>query len=255
MNNFTQEITIIIVLYKENITLVTQCLEKIKNFKIIIVDNAGNKILKKTIEEKFKIYKYILNKKNCGFSKAANQAIKECDTEYIMNLQADCLISDKAISILLKSHKNYDNCFITSPTFYDKNSKLTYNAGVLPEKDHRKDILNLEGDTCVQTVLGSTMLFKKEDILKIGLFDENFFLYYVDFDLCRRVIKNNKTIIQIYDAKVQHSHGEIKVKSALRRNFIRNYNFTYDELYYFFKINKHKEIYSKLKKKIAQLLF
>ena len=74
-------------------------------------------------------------------------------------------------------------------------------------------------------------------------------------ELIPEYIHNNKTIIQIYDAKVQHSHGEIKVKSALRRNFIRNYNFTYDELYYFFKINKHKEIYSKLKKKLPNYFF
>ena len=70
------EITIIIVLYEEKANLIFQCLENIKNFKIIIVDNAGNISLKKKIEEKFKIYKYILNKKNCGYTKAANQAIK-----------------------------------------------------------------------------------------------------------------------------------------------------------------------------------
>ena len=41
----------------------------IKNFKIIIVDNAGNISLEKKIKEKYKIYKYFLNKKNYGFSK------------------------------------------------------------------------------------------------------------------------------------------------------------------------------------------
>ena len=71
------EITIIIVLYEEKINLVFQCLENIKNFKIIIVDNAGNISLKKKVEEKFRIYKYILNKKNYGYTKAANQAIRQ----------------------------------------------------------------------------------------------------------------------------------------------------------------------------------
>ena len=229
-------------------------MESIRNFKIIIVDNAGNISLERKIKEKYKIYKYFLNKKNYGFSKAANKAITECDTEYILNLQADCLISNEEILKLLQSHKKYENCFITSLTFYNKDSKLSYNAGVLPEKNNERYILNLEGDVCVETVLGSTILFKKKDILELGLFDENFFLYYVDFELCRRIIKNKKTIIQIFDAKVQHEHGQIKVKNVLKKIFIRNYNFTFDELYYFYKINEHFKIFENLKKKIPNYI-
>ena len=254
MNTSVNEITIIIVLYEEKTNLIFRCLENIKNYKIIIIDNAGNISLKKQVEEKFKIYKYILNKKNLGFSKAANQGIRQCDTEYVLFLGADCLISNKDISILLKSHKKYENCFITSPTYYDKESNLSYNAGYLPEKNSKKDILNLEGDICVETVLGSIILFKKKDILELGLFDENFFLYYLDFELCRRIINRKKSIIQIFDTKAQHVHGQLKVKNLLKRIFIRNYHFTFDELYYFFKINKHSEIFNKLKKKLPNYI-
>ena len=250
MNTPINEITIIIVLYEEKTNLVFRCLENIKNFKIIIVDNAGNISLKNKIEEKFKIYKYILNKKNYGYTKAANQAIKQCNTEYILMFQADGLISSKDITILLESHKKYENCFITSPTYYDEDSKLSYSSGYLPEKNSKKDILNLEGDICVEAVLGSIILFKKKDIIELGLFDENFFLYYLDFELCRRIINRKKSIIQIFDAKAQHVHGQLKVKNLLKRIFIRNYHFTFDELYYFFKINKHSEIFNKLKKKL-----
>ena len=49
-----KEITVVIVLYEEKLDLVFRCLEGIKNFKIIIVDNAGNISLKKKVEEKFK---------------------------------------------------------------------------------------------------------------------------------------------------------------------------------------------------------
>jgi len=254
MNTPINEITIIIVLYEEKTNLVFRCLENIKNFKIIIVDNAGNISLKNKIEEKFKIYKYILNKKNYGYTKAANQAIKQCNTEYILMFQADGLISSKDITILLESHKKYENCFITSPTYYDEDSKLSYSSGYLPEKNSKKDILNLEGDICVEAVLGSIILFKKKDIIELGLFDENFFLYYLDFELCRRIINRKKSIIQIFDTKAQHVHGQLKVKNLLKRIFIRNYHFTFDELYYFFKINKHSEIFNKLKKKLPNYI-
>ncbi len=248
------EITVIVVLYEEKISLISQCLENIKNFKIIIVDNAGNISLKRKVEEKFRIYKYILNKKNYGYTKAANQAIKQCDTEYILMFQADALISNKDILILLESHKKYEDCFITSPTYYDEESKVSYNGGCLPEKNLKMDVLNLEGDVCVETVLGSVVLFKKKDIFEIGLFDENFFFYFLDFELCRRIANIKKSIIQIFNAKVQHVHGQIKVKNTLKKTFIRNYNFTFDELYYFFKINKHSEIFRNLKKKLPNYI-
>ncbi len=114
--------------------------------------------------------------------------------------------------------------------------------------------MNLEGDVCVEAVLGAIVLFKKKDILELGLFDENFFLYYLDFELCRRIINKKKSIIQIFDSKVQHVHGHLKMKYLLKRIFIRNYNFTFDELYYFFKINKHSEKVKKLKKKIPKYI-
>ena len=255
MNTPINEITIIIVLYEEETNLVLQCLENIKDFKIIIVDNAGNKLLKKVVEKKFEIYKYVLNEKNLDLPKGFNQAVELCDTEYILNLQADCLISNKDISILLKSHKEYDNCFIASPTFYDKELKLTYNGGSLPEKHYKKDVLNLEGDVCVETILLSAILFKKKDIFELGLLDENFLGYYVDTELCRRVINKGGSIIQVFDAKAQHLHGQLKIKNYLKRTFVRNYYYTFDELYYFFKINKHSEILKKLKKKLPNYIF
>jgi hypothetical protein len=59
-----EEITIVIVLYRESIDLLSECLKNIKGFKVIIIDNAYDKELKNQIEKKFQIYKYILNKKN-----------------------------------------------------------------------------------------------------------------------------------------------------------------------------------------------
>ena len=112
----------------------------------------------------------------------------------------------------------------------------------------------MEGDICVEAVLGSIILFKKKDIIELGLFDENFFLYYLYFELCRRIINRKKSIIQIFDTKAQHVHGQLKVKNLLKRIFIRNYHFTFDELYYFFKINKHSEIFNKLKKKLPNYI-
>jgi GT2 family glycosyltransferase len=248
--NIFEEITIVIVLYKESINLLSKCLDSIKNFKVIIIDNACDKKLKNEVEKKYKIYKYILNKKNIGFSSGINQGIKESNTQYILIHAADCIISSRDINTLLESHQKYKNCFCTSPTFYDENQKLTYNGDSFYEKKESYEPINLEGDICVDMVITTTVLFKKKDIEEIGLLDENFFLYFDDVDLCRTIKQKKQSIIQVFNAKAQHSHGIIKVNNFFKKIFIRNYHFTFDELYYFYKVNKHSNILKKLEKKI-----
>ena len=63
MNFVSNDLTIILVLYEEKDDLVFKCLENIKNFKIIIIDNANNHNLKIKIEKYFHIEKYVLNRK------------------------------------------------------------------------------------------------------------------------------------------------------------------------------------------------
>ena len=63
-----------------------------------------------------------------------------------------------------------------------------------------------------------------------------------------------KSVIQVFDAKTQHIHGQLKVRNLLKRVFIRNYYFTYDELYYYFKTNKYHEKLKYLKKKLPNYI-
>ena len=81
MNNLT-EITICMVLYDESEEIILKTLEKIKNFKIIIIDNKGDKKLKKKITSKFNISTYYLSNTNLGFSKGFNKAISFCETRF-----------------------------------------------------------------------------------------------------------------------------------------------------------------------------
>ena len=249
-----QKLSILIILYEEKLEIISKCLEKIKDFKIIIIDNANNKSLKDEIIKKFKIYKYFLNKKNIGFSKAANQGIQSCDTEYLLFLGADCLITYSGIEQLMLAKEKYKNCFLTSPTFYDHSGKYTYNGGPLLEDGAKNKVIENSGDICVDAVLTTAILFKVKDIIEIGLLDEEFFLYFLDHDLCRRIKNIKMSVIQVYNAKATHAHGHLKVKNKFKRIFFANYYFYYEELYYLYKINSHQQKYDYLKKKIPKFL-
>jgi N-acetylglucosaminyl-diphospho-decaprenol L-rhamnosyltransferase len=250
-----KNITIVLVLYKETYDLISKTLEKIKNFNKIIIDNDSNEYLKKKVLSKYSVDKYILNKKNNGFSSGYNQGIKLSQTEFTLVLGPDCLILEEDINILLMKLLKYKDSLIVSPTSYDEKKKLTYAGGPLPENAEKDTILNISGDTCVDNTLGACMLFRTKEIIeKDLLFDENFFLYFSDDDLCRRVKKLNKSIIQVFDAKCIHQHGILKINNVYHKAFIREYNYFFDKFYYFFKVRKHENLMNSFKKKIPKFI-
>ena len=247
-----QKLSILIILYEENFEMINKCLEKIKDLKIIIIDNANDKSLKDKVIKKFKIHKYFLNKKNIGFSKAANQGIKVCETEYLLILGVDCLITYSDIEQLMFAKEKYKDCFLTSPTIYDHTGKLTYNGGALNENSPKNEVIKNSGDVCLDAVLTTAILFKVKDIINIGLLDEEFFLYFVDIDLCKRIKSIKKSIIQVHSSKAIHETGHLKVKNRFKKIFFANYYFYYEELYYLYKTNLHQQKYDYFKKKIPK---
>ena len=252
--NYYKEITILIVLYEENIDLLSKNLINLRNFKIIIIDNGADINLKNQITKRFNIYKYIINKKNNGYTKGYNQAINICDTRYALILEPDCYILEENILKLYRSYQKYSDCLITVPVSYDNNFELTYSSGYFPENFTNHNPLEISGDICVQVVLGSSMFFEIRKITDLGSLDENFFIYYSDYDLCRRIYKINKSIIQIKDSFCIHTHGISKVGNKYKKIFLRENNLLFDELYYFYKINKHKDKLEILKKKISNYI-
>ena len=129
------DITISIVMYKEDYELISRTLKPINSFKKIIIDNAGNLDLKQKIESNFKIDEYILNKKNYGFSAGYNQAVKLCKTKYSLILNPDCIISEKdTLSTNLNNFlikKKYKNVIFFNINHLDNIDKLNINLSNL----------------------------------------------------------------------------------------------------------------------------
>lgn len=253
---FNEKITIIIVMYEESFDLICKTLEKITNFKKIIIDNAGDINIKNNIISKFAVDKYVSNKKNIGFSAGYNQGLKLSETEFTLVLGPDCKISEESIFLLFSKFIKYPDSLIVSPTSYDESGSLTYSGGPLPENGEKNLTLRIDGDVCVESALGACMFFKTSELIDNNLFfDENLFLYFSDDDLCRRIGRVNRSIIQIFDAKCVHQHGTLKVRNKLKKIFVREYYMTYDKFYYFFKINKHHDLISSFRKRFLLLVF
>ncbi len=245
------ELTIQIVLYEEDKNLIFECLKNLKNFKVLILDNSNNKKLREEILNKFNIKEYFLLNKNLGYSKGHNFLSKKVDTKYLLILNADCQINENNIKNLLESYNKYIDCGLISPTTFNDRLEYTYNGGLFFENENHSEITEINGDTCFQRVLGAAMLIEKKFFFDIGMFDENMFLFFSDDDLCRKIRKFNKSVIQSKSAQAFHIHGNSKVKNIFKRIYLKEFNMTYDQLYYFY-INKLENI---LLKKLKQQHF
>ena len=135
-----------------------------------------------------------------------------------------------------------ENCFLTASTSYNENNQLTYAGGLLPENGEKDFPIKLEGDICVENTLGACMFFRKKDFIDIGLFDESFFIFFSDDDLCRKIKKKNKYIIQVFESKCIHSHGISKVKNIFEKIYLREHYYLLDKFHYFRKSDNHKNM-------------
>ena len=235
-------ITVIIVLYREDYNLLYKTLDKIRKFRKIIIDNSNNIELKNKVEANFKIEKYILNKKNIGFSSGYNQGVKLCKTDFILILNPDCIIDYESIIKLHEKLMFNEDCFLTTPTSYNENNQFTYSSGLLPENGNMDFPIEVEGDICVENTLGACMFLRRKDFIEIGLFDETYFIFFSDSNLCREIKKKNKHIIQVFDSRCIHSHGISKVKNIFEKIYLREHFFLLDKLHYFRKSDKHKDM-------------
>ena len=104
--------------------------------------------------------------------------MKLCETDFLLILNPDCIIDNKSIIKLYEKLNQNTDCYLTTSTSYNENNQLTYAGGLLPENGEKDYPIKLEGDICVENTLGACMFFKKEDFIKLGLFDEIFFLFF-----------------------------------------------------------------------------
>jgi GT2 family glycosyltransferase len=184
-------------------------LEKSKtktNLKIHIVDNlSGDDTLKIAKSSKLKL-NIIDNKANLGYGRAANVAIKNCKSDFLLLLNPDIKTDVKTlekIAELTKSKKFLEKkTTLSSPKiFHYKNKKKSYDnfcAEISSKADY----------TDCNWISGAVMLINIKEIRKLGAFDENIFLFYEETDLCKRVIKSGQKIAIINDIELEHSRGK-----------------------------------------------
>jgi N-acetylglucosaminyl-diphospho-decaprenol L-rhamnosyltransferase len=190
-----KDITIVLLSHKST-NLILKFISEIYNkYKIIIIENSEDLILKKKIEDKYPkiLIKFI---KNNGYGSSVNYASKLIKTKYFLISNPDVSgMNEENINKFIYAAKKLNNNFSAlGPRFVNADPK-----------SHKQSDANLEIAE-IKFISGSCMFFQKEKFDAIGGFDENFFLYFEESDFCMRSFKKNKNY-QINTIEVLHEVG------------------------------------------------
>jgi len=220
--SFYKNITIIIVNYKSE-KLIIQNLQIIKKFPTIIINNSKSSEFNTLIND-FKNIELIIPDSNLGYGKANNLGVNKSKTPYVLIVNPDILLNEKFINTLYSIYLNYnDNIGVLGPSLYDSNMERRTNGSISHVKKIRgrkisSSINNIpEGNMCCDFLVGCCLFMKRDFFIELGGFDKDFFMYFEDNDLCDRIIKKGKTIIEVPSAKVIHLEN-----SSSKKNFFQN---------------------------------
>ena len=238
-------ITIIYVIYKSG-DIFFENIKRLNNFKKIIIDNDPNSDLVDKIKKIDNSVDYTRLNKNIGMAKAANLAFDKVKTEFFLYLTADTIIDEHNIENLLKIFLKYESVGLSSPVHLGSDKTYLGNYSCHPinrflnrNKNEKKCFKSLSkvlpsGDFSVNTVWGAPILLKTSLIKKIGFFDNNFFMYFEDVDLCDRIKELGLEIIETPSSFCYHYKGSSNVNS-LKSSYITISSVKFAEIYYFSK--------------------
>jgi len=173
----SKELTIVIVTFKSE-EKILNCLKSISNeISVLVVENSNNANFKRKIENNFTNVNCILTGENKGYSTANNIGLKLVKTKYALVLNPDTILNKDAINFFLRDADLVKDFWLIGPA-NDQMTNLEFKENNLKEVD------NLKGFA----IFFNMSKFNRE------FFDENFFLFFEEIDLCKRVKRNNGKI-------------------------------------------------------------
>tara|TARA_Y100000590_G_C15739767_1_gene1019837 strand:+ start:4242 stop:5087 length:846 start_codon:yes stop_codon:yes gene_type:complete len=207
-----KDITIIIATFK-SIEKIADCLNSISSeAKILLVENSNDSTFKERIEKDFKNIECILAGSNIGYGSSNNIGLKKTRTKYALILNPDTKLHSSALENFLLNAKKYPDFAIMGPYIQEEKDKKSEN--------YLKNTKPIE----VKNVKGFAMFLNLSQFKDVGFFDESFFFYFEEIDLCKRLTIKGKKIFLVPDIKISHeggsSHNEsINYEMELSRNW------------------------------------
>lgn len=238
-----ERISIITVNYNSG-TLLMKCLESIfaqecsQEIEVIIIDNKSTDKSIEGIETLFPQIKLIKNKKNTGYTKGNNVGIRQSEGKYVVLLNPDTVLMRNAVQQMSEFMDRTSDAGAIGPKLINTDGSLQLSCRsfpswrnalfsryslltrLFPRNKYSVEYLYTDWPHNeikeVDWLSGACLMIRREVFEKIGLFDEAFFMYCEDVDICYRIKQAGWKNLYYPYAEVVHYIGCGKEKIPIR---------------------------------------
>lgn len=202
---------------------------------IWVLDNNSSDNSAEMVESEFPTIHLIKSAINSGFAAGHNQILKKISSDLVLILNPDVKIPSDAISKMVKFILDYPKCAIASCKINYFSGKESSNGGDLPlglsllswlfnleilgvrTNFHRDDRDYYTVAHEVGWVSGTLMIARTQVLKKLGYFDENYFMYFEDTQLCYKAKKAGYSIMINPDLTIEHASGASSIDPRFKQ--------------------------------------
>jgi len=228
-----QNLTIVIVTFKSD-EVIYECIKSIGNeIRIIVVENSYNPEFKNKIEKTYQNVECIISSENLGMGKGNNLGINLAKTDYVLILNPDVILEKTTLNEIFIASNIISNFAILAPISDNKafpNYKIDNASKILENEQSSFEVKSVDG---FAMLLNKKNLDETTDIKNQNYFDENFFMYLENDDLCKRIKDMNKKIFIIPNAKINHLGAKaVNPKYKNEIELSRNWHWIWSKFYF-----------------------
>lgn len=201
-----------------------------KNFEVLVVDNNSSDDSTKILAT-FNWLNVIKSRKNLGFAGGNNLGFTKAKGKYILLLNSDALMQKDSLEKLVETLEEKLDVAAVQPKFlYEDNTinsigaYLTYTGFLYyPGYGKKSTITKYEKSRYIFSGYGAGLLIRREVINKIGLFDDDYFMYFEETDLCMRIWLSGWKVLFNADTVIHHKGGVSSKKYGLEKIYFHSY--------------------------------
>jgi GT2 family glycosyltransferase len=222
--------------------LLGECLASIANhppsgvYEVIVVDNASTDGSAEMVRTSFRDVTLLVNEENAGFAAANNIGIEQSCGDYVLLLNSDTVVRDRALEALLSFMEITPEAGAAGARLINGDGSLQPSCSALPtllresmhlfHLDFRQRRMMQRWDVAqarqVEVLLGACMLLRRTALEQIGLMDEGYFMYSEEVDYCRRLRDAGWKLYWVPQAEVVHFGGQ-STRQVATEMFLRLY--------------------------------
>jgi GT2 family glycosyltransferase len=215
--------------------ILRECLESVVRetvglrIEVLVVDNASADGSAEMVEREFPQARLFRSDVNLGFGAANNVALRVAQGRYLVLLNSDAFLDPNALQLAIRHMDETPDCGLgggllvsrdrswqpSARTFHTLLGDLIVYLGLAGKYPKSKFFGNFDRTwadvnepASVDWVPGAFSIIRPAALAKVGLFDENFFLYYEEVDLCHRIQHAGYSIWYWPDIVITHIGGE-----------------------------------------------